>query len=183
MRTKMSILVVLTTLSLMTFAQTKDSTLANQVYMHSWQASVKFDLPALDPEAIQVGLFEFDPIEKFTKNFDMTYLREQLKKAKDEKEKALYINSSIKVQWDNLFDIIKGSDLYLLTKNGFWLGTTSECSQPKTKKWFVSKLFLLDGKPYCYAVSLEIENGSKLEVTLDKTNLISLTDLYIKINK
>jgi len=42
---------------------------------------------------------------------------------------------------------------------------------------------MLDNKPYAYAVPLELENGSKLEITLNNANLISLTDLYEKLKK
>jgi len=184
MKTKLIILVLLTSLSAITCTQKPDTTQTNPVYKHEWQIKVNFNLPALEPEAIQVALVDFDPIAKFIKDFDITYLSEKLNKAKDEKEKASQINSSITVTWDlHIFDDVKGSDLYLLTKKEFFLTNVSNSAQQKKTKWLVSKYFNLDDKPYCYAIPLELENGSKLEVTVDSTNLISLKDLYSKMKK
>jgi len=106
-----------------------------------------------------------------------------LKKAKNDTEKTLQINSGIKVTWDHLFDAVKGSELYLLTKNAFVLSNVADYAKPKTKMWLVSKMFYLDNKPYCYIIPLELENGTKLELTLNSTNLTSLTELYNRIKK
>ena len=53
----------------------------------------------------------------------------------------------------------------------------------KKKKWLVSKVFYLNNKPFCYAIPLDIVNSSRFEITLNKDNLILLTDLYNKIYK
>jgi hypothetical protein len=185
MKTKLIILFALATLSMMIFAQTKDTAQLQkaQNYMYQWEVKIHFDLPALNPEAIQIGLLEFDPAEKFMQKFNMSYLTKQLEKAKNDTEKTLKINSSINVAWNRLFDVVKGSELYLLTKNVFVLSKVADYAKPKTKMWLVSKMFYLDGKPYCYVIPTELENGSKLQYTLDSTNLTSLTELFNKIKK
>jgi len=185
MKNKLVILIALTTMSFWTFAQIKDdSKIQNSSqYENYWEIQIKFNLPELNPEAIQICWLEFDPIEEFNKTLNLDYLTESLKKAKDENEKTLKINVLNKVTWDNLFNVVKGSEMYLLTNKGMILSSASDCKQPKNKKWLVTKVFNLDGKPYCYAIPFDLDNGSKLEVTLNKANLISLTDLYNKIKK
>jgi len=185
MKTKMIILLALTTLSMMAVAQTKD-TVQNQKaqnYMYKWEVKIRLDLPALDPEAIQIGVLEFDPAEKFMQKFNMTYLTEQLKKATDDKTKTMQINSAIQVTWNRLFGDVKASELYLLTKDLFVLSRVTDYTKPKSKMWLVSKMFYLDNKPYCYIIPMELENRSKLQFTLNSTNLTSLTDIYNTIKK
>ena len=183
MKTKLIILFALTTLSTMTFAQTKEiATIQKaQNYTYQWDVKIHFNLPELNPEAIQIGLLDFNPAEKFKQKFNLAYLTEQLKKTSDEKEKTLKTNVAIKVSWDRLFAGVRGSELYLLTKDVFVLSTVADNTKPKTKMWLVSKMFYLDSKPYCYIIPLELENGTKLEYTLNSTNLTSLTDMYHKI--
>ena len=183
MKTKLIILFVLTTLSMMAISQIKETVPVQkpQNYTYQWNVKIHFNLPELNPEAIQIGLLDFDPAETFMQKFNMNYLTEQLKKANDEKEKTLKTNVAIKVSWDRLFAGVKGSELYLLTKDVFVLSTVADNTKPKAKKWLVSKMFYLDNKPYCYIIPLELENGTKLEYTLNSTNLTSLTDMYHKI--
>ena len=185
MKTRLIILTVLTAFSVITFAQTKTGTLTQGTSGQDfyWQIKVNFELTTLDPEAIQIGWIDADPTESFSQKFNMAYLTDKIKNAKDDKEKEMHINVEIDVTWNNLFSVVKGSDIYLLTKSGMTLAQSGTCAHLKTKKWLVSKVFYLDNKPYAYAIPFDIENGSKLEVTLDKSNLISLIDLYNKIKK
>ena len=185
MKTKLILLVALTTLSMMAVAQTKDTIRIQkaQNYMYKWEVKIRLDLPALNPEEIQIGMLKFDPAEKFMQNFNMSYLTGLLKMAKNDTEKTVQINSGIKVEWNNLFADVRRSELYLLKKDVFVLSTLADYTKPKTKIWLVSKMFYLNDKPYCYIIPMELENGSKLEFTLNTTNLTSLTDLYNKIRK
>ena len=185
MKTKLILLVALTTLSMMAVAQTKDTIRIQkaQNYMYKWEVKIRLDLQALNPEEIQIGMLKFDPAEKFMQNFNMSYLTGLLKMAKNDTEKTVQINSGIKVVWNNLFADVRRRELYLLKKNVFVLRTLADYTNPKTKIWLVSKMFYLNDKPYCYIIPMELENGSKLEFTLNTTNLTSLTDLYNKIRK
>ena len=185
MKTKLILLVALTTLSMMAVAQTKDTVQIQQAqnYMYKWEVKIRLDLQALNPEEIQIGMLKFDPAEKFMQNFNMSYLAGLLKMAKNDTEKTVQINSGIKVEWNNLFADVRRSELYLLKKDVFVLSTLADYTKPKTKIWLVSKMFYLNDKPYCYIIPMELENGSKLEFTLNTTNLTSLTDLYNKIRK
>ena len=80
-------------------------------------------------------MLDFGRAEKFMQKFNMTYLTEQLKKTSDEKGKTLKTNIAVKVSWDHLFAGVKGSELYLLTKDVFVLSTVADNTKPKTKMW------------------------------------------------
>lgn len=169
----------------MIYAQNSDTINKKSLptYAYKWELKINFHLPELNPEAIQIGLMQFDPSEKFMKDFDMKYLTEQLKNANDEKTKNMHINIQTVVTWDALFESVRGSELYLLSHNGTILSQAANYSNPKAKIWLVSKVFYLNEKPFAYAVPLNIENGATLEITLNNSNLISLIDLYKKIKK
>jgi hypothetical protein len=184
MKTKLIALVVMLSLSFTAFAQKKDATQSNATFTPEyWEVKINFDLPALEPEAIQIACLSREPIELFNATFSSAFLIEQLKTAKDEKEKNMYINVQIEVTWDQLFSVVKGSELYLLTKKGMIFSQSGDCSKEKDKKWLTSKVFYLDGKPYCFVAPLKVENGAKIEVTLNSSNMIPLTELYEKIKK
>ena len=181
MKKNLIMIVLMTMLSFLTFSQTKEQSIKQDTTMYEnyWEVQLALNLPELSPEAIQICWIEFDPIEKFNKTFNFEYLNEKLKIAKDEKEKTMWTNLHTEITWNNLFDFVKGSDLYLLTKRGLILSFSSNCNKPKTKKWLISKVIYLDNAPYCYVIAFD--PGSKLE--LNRTNLISLTELYNKIKK
>jgi hypothetical protein len=148
-------------------------TLTNSKY--HWKVNLTFSLPDINPEAIQWSVVDFDPTEKFIKDFNLKYLESVLKEAKNENEKNMQIRISIEVGWDFLFKTVEGNNVYLLTNKGckYMADIT-----PITKKWLISKTFTIDGKPYSFAVPLNAKNGANLECKLDKSNMISLLDIY-----
>jgi hypothetical protein len=148
---------------------------ANSKY--NWSVNLTFSLPDLNPEAIQWAVVDFDPIEKFIKDFNHGYLEKVLQNAKSENERNQQILVSIEVGWNFLFRGVEGNNVFLLTNKGSGFSQVSD-TKLAAKKWLVAKTFLIDGKPYCYAVPLNSENGANLQCRLDKTNMISLLDIF-----
>jgi hypothetical protein len=136
--------------------------------LYHWNLSLSFSLPDLNPEAIQCSMVDFDPIEKFTNDFN-------LKSRESDDLRVAFI-------WDLLFKEVKGNEVFLMTTQGsFAIGEMADIpigEKPVTKKWLISKTFILDGKPYCFAVPLDAENGANLSCKLDKSNMILLLDIY-----
>jgi hypothetical protein len=180
-KTKIFILSAATFLALISCTQTKvDKKNDDQKNDDHWEVKINFNLPKLNPQAIQVCTFDFEPTEKFIQTFNTDYYKEQMKKAKDENEKNKQTSAQIDVTWNFLFHEVTADNLYLLTNSQFYLAQSTNCKQPKTRVWLVSKMFYLSDKPYAYSMPLDVDKGAKLEVTLDSTNLTSLTDLYNK---
>jgi hypothetical protein len=148
--------------------------------IYQWEVEISFSLPKLTPEGIQYSVVDYNPIDTFIKDFNSEYLDNELKTAKDEKEKKCQINISIQVGWDHLFSTVKGSDVFLLTNKGATFSQLSDDSNTyhKVKKWLISKTFLIECKPYCFVIPLNTENGAKLKCELNKNNMISLTEIY-----
>ena len=148
---------------------------ANSKYY--WSVNLTFSLPELNPEAIQWAVVDFDPTEKFIKDFNHDYLEKVLKNAKSENERNQQIKVSIEVGWNFLFRGVEGNNVFLLTNKGTQFSQVSDINQA-TKKWLITKPFNIEGKSYCFAVPLNAENGAKLQCKLDKNNKISLLDIY-----
>lgn len=187
MKTKIiSILLVITTASI-GFGQKQDTLKAkqNKDFSYSWELNITIELPELNPEAIQIAILDFNPLAHFEKNFDLQQFNKRVDAIADKKEKEITMKSIISWNWDNLFRAITGNDMALLTKQGIVLSrvVTGDCAPNKMSVWLASKVFMIDGMPYCYALSYNLENGAALTVTLNKSNLISLTDLVSKLNK
>jgi hypothetical protein len=145
-----------------------------------WKIKIIADMPATDKHAIQYAILDFNPKEKFIKEFYSGYLRETLKAAKTEERKNLQITSAITVNWDLLFKTVTANKLYLLNEkdtNYYW-ATEGKLNSHSKYVWLASKSFTIGGKPYCYVVPFVVSNGSNLSCKLDKSNLISLTEVY-----
>jgi hypothetical protein len=186
MKTKTIILLAVTFLTFISCTQTKidkkndDKKNDDQKNYDNWEVKINLNLPKLNPQAIQIGTLDFEPTERFIQKFNSDYFKEQMKKAKDENEKNAQITANIDVTWNFLFHGVTADNLFLLTNSQFYLAQSTNCTNPKTRVWLVSKMFYLSDKPYAYSVPLDVDSGAKLEVTLDSTNLTSLTDLYNK---
>lgn len=143
----------------------------------NWSVNLTFGLPDLNPEAIQWAVVDFDPIEKFINDFNHKYLEKVLENAKSENERNQQILVSIEVGWNFLFRGVEGNNVFLLTNIGSKFSQVSD-TKLATKKWLIAKTFIIDGNPYCFAVPLNAENGANLQCKLDKSNKISLLDIY-----
>jgi hypothetical protein len=151
--------------------------------MFKWEARITFDLPILNPEAIQIAWLDFNPKEKFIKNFNEMRLNKNLQALKLNSEISLKNYALDEVTWNDLFKEIKGNKMYLLTKSGIVYSEGNDTLKQKTKKWLVSKVFFINEKPYCYSIAIEIVNNSKIEIKLNRENMILLTEIYTKTSK
>jgi hypothetical protein len=144
-------------------------------YDNTWQVAISFHLPALKPQALQYTYVDFDPTGAFMQSFDKNLLENALKGVKEEKNRIATINAFIEIGWDMMFNKVKGGDVWLLTSKGSW--TMADVS-PVTKKWLISKVFYLHGKPYCFMFPIDAGAGDKQKVVLNKHTMISLADVY-----
>ena len=144
---------------------------------HYYELNINFSLEELDPEAIQCAVIDFDPIENFMPWHSQDYLDRRLKEANNEEERNRKILSSIIANWNFLFKHVTGNDVFLVSNRGANFAISSSVEQ-SPDKWLVSKVFMIDNEPYCFAAPLEAENNASLECTFDKSTMISLLELY-----
>jgi hypothetical protein len=147
-----------------------------------WKMTIIADIPTTDKHSIQWAFLDFNPIEKFVKEFSGEYLNGALKAAKTDEEKDVQITIATTVSWDFLFKEITADLLSQMNdKDTTYVGASEGSGTPHPRNiWLTTKAFKIDGKPYCYAVSFVISDGSNQTCILDSTNLISLTEVYQK---
>ncbi len=150
--------------------------------VNDWELKIIADMPTTDRHAIQYAIVDFNPKEKFVKEFYSAYLQDALKAAKTDKEKNLQITTTIMVNWDLLFKKVTADKLGLLNnKDTNYIRTTGGIFYGHSENlWLASKSFTIDGKPYCYIVPFVVSKGSSQSCKLDQSNLISLTEVYKK---
>jgi hypothetical protein len=139
-------------------------------------------LPPSVDHAVQFSVIDFNAAEKFIKEFDTVNLNTAILSSAAAADKDALITNSIMKNWDVLFNKIPASDFWLMNNADSTTYTkTGGIFIPLADKWWVaSKAFLIDGKPYCYVIPLQIIKGSRVTCKPDQNNLISLTEMYQK---
>jgi TolB protein len=151
----------------------------------TWQLSVQLDAPALVPPAVQFAVFDKDPLPGFaakTKRMQ-SYRRSQQGQAEDEDEKQIQRNSAMTVHWDLGFKEVSGDQLYLLTARRGKRGSSQSghiisSNGPDGKKWVVTKVVQMKGKPVCWYLPVEVKTGAEIKVTLSEDNLFDLAAAF-----
>jgi hypothetical protein len=147
-----------------------------------WKMTIIADIPTTDKHSIQWAILDFNPTEKFVKEFSGEYLSGALKAVKTDEEKDVQITSSIIMTWDTLFREVTADKLYQMNdKDTNYYGAAEGSGTPHPSNiWLTTKAFTISGKPFCYAVPFVISDGSNQTCRLDSTNLISLAEVYQK---
>jgi beta-lactamase regulating signal transducer with metallopeptidase domain len=143
----------------------------------SWQLDVGLKAPNLAPHGVQWAIFNKDPIPGFKaqiKKMQLFY-QAQLARAAKQTAKDSVRTSGMMVQWDLGFKEVSGDRLYLLTSDNPHPLTSTE---PGGKKWIVTKVAQMKGKPVCWSLPVEVKSGEKLKVTLSDDNVFDLGSAF-----
>lgn len=145
----------------------------------TWQMGIALDAPDVVPPAVQWAVMDHDPVPGFTARVKQMkgYALGQIGKAKNKEDKEIARTASMTVQWDAGFEDVKGSDLYLLTSAPGRYCTFSS-GGAGGKKWIVTKIVSIKGKPACWCLPVEVTPGRKVQVTLTEDNLFDLASAY-----
>ena len=151
-----------------------------------YEIKLSLDMPSVKDVAIINALVDFDPLAVFKKDV----LRQESRKKVDKEVAEFdqkhgipeYVTAS--TEWDlSVFDEVKASDVSILQQKKFG-GThgRSGSGDIKDKKmWLVTKATVYGKKPLVWAIPLDIKEGFKADVVLNKKNAINLVDLYKQI--
>lgn len=135
--------------------------------------------PAID-HAVKFAVVDFNPAEKFIKEYDtVKEVAVSQAEVNNPADNALIINSITK-NWDALFKDLPANDFFLMNSvDSVSYSKTGGIFVPLPDDWWVmSTVFLIEGKPYCYVVKLEIKKRSVISCRPDKSNLVPLADIY-----
>lgn len=139
-------------------------------------------LPPSVDHVVAFAVVDFNPTEKFVKEYNSANQKAAPEASTNESGKNALIINSLMTNWDELFKDIPATDYFLMNSaDSVNYSKTGGIFVPLADNWWVmSKSFLIDGNPYCYVVKLEIKKGSKISCRPNKSNLVSLTEIYQK---
>ena len=156
-----------------TKASTKEGKRMEEMWHKTWRLGLDLGISGLEPPAVQMAVLDQDPVPGFTSRIQekQVFYRERLKRAANEAAKERERTSAMIAGWDLGFREIKGSDLSLLTSVGF---TCLSSNGPDGKKWIVTKVRQLRGKPVCWCLPVEVKTGQEIRATLTEKNVFGL---------
>jgi hypothetical protein len=139
----------------------------------SWRMTLNLQGSNQLPSAVQWAISDKDPVAGFKARFKRFHgiYQEQLQgaeneAAREEKRKGWFI-----VQWDWGFKDIPGDRLFLLTSDR---PHPMVSNAPDGKKWIVTKVQNIKGKPVCWSIPVELKYGEEIKVTLTDKNVLDL---------
>jgi hypothetical protein len=157
-----------------------------------WAVKPELKMADLYPPAIQVAVFESDPVEKY-----VLYLKEQRKiEAKfgllNVMDRDITMHAIMATAWNRIFRDVSGDRVFLLYRStdkpvgylddkGGTLRIENQvlpCLIPSTsvkeKCWLASKTTEYGGKPVCWLVPIKPRPKHTLTIALDNGNLYDL---------
>jgi len=152
----------------------------------TWQIRPILDMPELDPEAVQITVFDSDPCEDYRKiiikNRDR-FLKE-IEYEMDSMQRELLKRAQMTNMWDSIFKATTGARVYLLgpprskknesVSRSFILSSSDAAGQ----KWLTTKIVYHDDTPMCWCISVKTVIGASVEIQLRKENALDIKRLY-----
>lgn len=147
-----------------------------------YNIKLSLEMPQVKDVAVIHALSDFDPMLKFKEEV----LKHEKRMSTDKEYAENYKKYNIPVyieasgSWDeSVFNEVKASEVHILQQKKFG-GQTSLGGNKYKKMWLVTKATAY-GKPFAWAIPLDITEGFKADVVLNKKNAINLVDLYKQI--
>jgi outer membrane lipoprotein-sorting protein len=138
---------------------------------------VNLDAPDLTPPAVQCAVLDKDPVSGLRHTIKRMegFYKSRLEQAKDASQKEMERAVQMSVAWDSGFADVKGNELYLLTATSE-IGLMSNA--PAGRKWVVTKIVHVEGKPVCWCLPVEVKAGEPAKVTLTGDNTFDLAAVF-----
>jgi len=150
----------------------------------NWRIAVRLDTPNLSPAAVQWSLFEENPVPGYVDRLGKSepIHRQQLERANSQIEKQAVNVAQMTVGWNLGFRKVTGDKVYLLT-SGQNVQHSLSSNSSDGKKWLVSKVRQLDGKPVCWCLPIKVKSGKEIQVTLSEDNVFDLETAFIETSE
>ena len=147
-----------------------------------WQMSMNLEKSILKPPAVQWTIFDKDPVPGFRARVKRmkAFYTEQLERAEDNDEKEIARSSMMTVSWDLGFKEATGDQVYLLTRAP-GVSHSFRSNDPDGKKWIVTKIAQIKGKPGCWCIPVTVETGKSIRIVLTKDNMFDLDSEFDKV--
>jgi len=158
----------------------KTSPQQRSVLESMWQVKTKLDVPNLSPPSLSLAIVSKDPIPAFVARIKQ--VRDIYRKQSPETdpvkiERVRLVEMS--VNWEQaILDVLDPYEkLLTINANG---ESTYGSSEPSGKRWIVTRVAQINGKPVCWYLPVEVKAGEEIKVTLTEENAFDIGALYDK---
>ncbi len=150
---------------------------AQDIDAETWRVGISLDVSKLVPPAVQFAIFDKDPVPGFKTRVKQmsSWRQERIQPADDGAVKEQTHSINMAVQWNFGFKEITGDKVYLLTPGPDASDVYLMSNGPGDKKWLVTKVRSIKGKPVCWCIPIEVKTGKEIQVALTKDNMFDLS--------
>ncbi len=146
-----------------------------------WRLELSLDMPNLTAPALQVAVFNEDPLLEFMQRLERNRgTRAALVNAAPTQQRDQVRGTQISVIWDLAFRKITGDEVYLLTpapQGSLQLSANT----PAGKKGIATKVVMIDQRPCCWCLPVQTKGGKEIPLMLNGENVLDLAGVYDNI--
>jgi hypothetical protein len=151
---------------------TEESKKIEEYAAKTWRIQLMLRFPGSAPFEVTYAIFDEDPATEFkasVKKWQKSGSGEKRGAEGDERRAAMASN------WDGVFKKIPGNHVFQL-KSSASANFASNASDGK--KWIVTKVVEIKGKPVCWCLPVEVKTGEAVKVTLTEENVFDLRSAF-----
>ena len=139
----------------------------------SWRIALDLRSPGPGPIAVPYTILNYDPVPGFKASVKkmQPFYREKGERAGNEVVWENERQARISLSWDGVFKRMAGSLLHLLVSNS---PVSSSAAEPDCKRWIVTRIVQIKGKPVCWCIPVAVKSGQEVKVTLAEDNVFDL---------
>jgi beta-lactamase regulating signal transducer with metallopeptidase domain len=141
----------------------------------TWRIRLNLRVPGSAPFEVPYAIFDEEPVPGFKASVKKWHTNRKADRPGHEALKGDERQAAITANWDVVFKKIPGNRLYQLKSSGSPVLTSNE---PEGKKWIVTKVVEIKGKPACWCLPVEVKTGEMIKVTLAEDNVFDLGSVF-----
>jgi len=135
----------------------------------TWRIELNLRIPGSVPFELPFAIFDEDPVPDFKASVKKVGHLVNEAVGRDERQAA------IAAAWATVFRKITGDHLDQLPSSGSVCCSSNESDG---KKWIVTKVVQIKGKPVCWCIPVEVKTGKEIRVTLTADNVFDLGSVF-----
>jgi hypothetical protein len=143
-----------------------------ELVRQTWRIQLALRLPGSAPFEVSYAIFDDDPVP----GFKASVKKWQTNNRKGDRLSGEERQAAIAANWDLVFKKIPGNNLYQLKSSG---SQTVASNTSDGKKWIVTKVVRIKGKPVCWRLPVEVKTGKEInKMTLTEDNAFDLETVF-----
>jgi len=150
-------------------ASSKENKEKEEFLRKSWMIQMSLRVPGSAPFEVPFAIFDEDPVPGF---------KASVKKAGRQVQEAVggdEPRALMTAAWAMVFRKVTADRLNQLPSGGSLFCSANESDR---KKWIVTKVVQIKGKPVCWCIPVEVKTGKEILVTLTEDNVFDLGSAF-----